>query len=317
MQSTKLRVIDIASRFALPAFLAVLIVGFSIGLPDLFPSTANVRSMLSSQAILLVLALAVTLPLRTGDFDLSIGQTMTFAAVVAAVLTVQQHMNPAVAVAVALCVGVLIGAFNAFLIVVAGLDAFVTTLGTMILLQGLGFALTNYQVIFGVPEVLKSLSRNEILGLPQMAYFGWILLVILWYIYDLTPFGRHLVVTGESREVAKLSGVRVRSVRVAAFVGAALISAFAGVLILGQLGAADPTIGPFYLLTPYAAAFLGTTTLQVGRFNAPGTLIGLYLLVVAITGLELAGMPTWVQDVFNGAALITAILFARLTRSRA
>jgi ribose transport system permease protein len=106
-------------------------------------------------------------------------------------------------------------------------------------------------------------------------------------------------------------------VRFAAFVGAALISAFAGVLILGQLGAADPTIGSFYLLTPYAAAFLGTTAIQLGRFNAPGTLIGLYLLVVAITGLELAGMPTWVQEVFNGGALVTAILFARMTRARA
>jgi len=309
-------IIDVASRLALPAFLVLLIGLFSVVLPDTFPTAGNFAVMINSQAILLFLALAVTLPLRAGDFDLSIGQAMALAAMLVAFLTVKQHVEVAVAVAIVLIGGVLVGIFNGVLVVVAKLDAFVTTLGTMILLEGLGFGLTNQQVIFGVPEGLKSLSRNLLLGLPQRAYMGWILLLLLWYVYDLTPFGRHLLVTGENRDVAKLSGVRVGVVRFAAFVGAAVISAIAGILLAGQLGAADPTIGPFYLLTPYAAAFLGTTAIQVGRFNALGTLIGLYLLIVALTGLYLMGAPTWLGDVFNGGSLIAAILFARLTRRR-
>lgn len=305
-----------AARFALPIFLGLLVLGFSLTLPRLFPTVGNVRVMLDSQAILLFLALAVTLPLRTGDFDLSIGQTMTFAAVLLAVLTVKLHVDPGLAVVVVLFVGILVGMFNASMIVLIGLNAFVTTLATFIVLQGFGYALTDFQVVFGVPEILKAVSRNEIFGLPQRAFVGWLLLLLLWYVYDFTPFGRHLLVTGDNREVAKRSGVRVDRVRVAAFVGAAMISTVAGILLAGQLGAVDPTIGPSYLLTPYAAAFLGTTTIQLGRFNALGTLIGLYLLVVAITGLQLAGAPTWVGDVFNGSALLLAILLARITQQR-
>jgi ribose transport system permease protein len=308
--------LDIAPRFTLPAFLVLLAVGFTVAIPNLFPTVGNLTVMIDSQAILLFLALAVTLPLRTGDFDLSVGQMMTVSSVVLALLTVKMHVAPGEAVVIVLLGGVLVGSINGFLVVVVGLDAFVTTLGMSFVLEGVGYALSNFQVIFGVPEALTSLSRNVIFGLPQSAYFGWALLLLLWYLYDFTPFGRHLLVTGDSRDVAKLSGVRVGMVRFAAFLGASVICAFAGIMLAGQLGAADPSVGTYFLLTPYAAAFLGTTAIQMGRFNAFGTLIGLYLLVVAITGLELMGAPTWLADVFNGGALIIAILFARMTRAR-
>ena len=307
---------DFASRYALLFFLIAMLATFSIGMSNLFFTTANFTSMIRSQGILLFLALAVTVPLRTGDFDLSVGQTMVLSAVLVSILTTQYQVPVPLAVLVSILTGVVIGAINGFFVVVVRLNAFVTTLGMMTLLEGIAFALTNYRVLFGLPDSLQWLSRNTIAGLPQSAYFGWILLLILWYVYEFTPLGRHLLAIGENADNARLSGIRVDSIRFGSFVAAATISAIAGVLLAGELGAMDPTIGPQYLLTPYAAAFLGSTTIQIGRFNAWGTLIGLYLLVAGITGLQLMGIPTWVSSVFNGVALLTAILFARLTRGR-
>ena len=307
---------DVAERYALLGFLLLLILAFSLLLPSTFPTTGNFVSMIEAQAILLFLALAVTLPLRAGDFDLSVGQTMVFTAILVSILTTQEHLSVPLAIVAAIATGAVIGAINGTLIVVVGLNAFVTTLGMMTLLEGIGYAMTNYNVIFNVPSSLENLSRHQIDGIPLEAYFGWALLLVLWYLYDFTPFGRHLLVTGEKPEAARLSGIRIGAVRFSAFLGAALISAVAGILLAGQLGAVDPTTGPQYLLTPYAAAFLGSTTVRIGQFNALGTLIGLYLLVVGITGLELNGAQPWVSEVFNGGALIAAVLFARMTRGR-
>jgi ribose transport system permease protein len=94
------------------------------------------------------------------------------------------------------------------------------------------------------------------------------------------------------------------------------LGGFAGIVLVGILGAVDPSIGPQFLLPPYAAAFLSTTTIQLGRFNVVGTLVGLYLLAVGITGLQLFGVASWISDVFNGGALILAVGFARLARLR-
>ena len=99
--------------------------------------------------------------------------------------------------------------------------------------------------------------------------------------------------------------------RFGAFIASGAISAVAGIFTAGQLGAADPSVGPNFLLPAYAAAFLGATTIKPGRFNAWGTVVALYLLVTGVTGLELFGTSSWVQEMFNGAALLIAVTFAR------
>ena len=115
---------------------------------------------------------------------------------------------------------------------------------------------------------------------------------------------------------AFIAGLRVSRLRCGSFVAASVIAAIAGVLLAGTLGAVDPSSSGSYLLAPFTAAFLGTTTIQLGRFNVIGTLVGLYLLAIGITGLQLLGANGWVSDVFNGAALIIAVAFARLFELR-
>jgi ribose transport system permease protein len=302
-------------RFGLLIVLFALIGIFTLVLPGTFFTSVNLTVTLSAQAAILMLALAVTLPLRAGDFDLSVGMVMIGTASVIGVLTTQQGwaLGPAVAVALVLAMG--IGLLNAALIVGLGIDAFIVTLGTMTWLAGVITAFTGGDVITGIPAALGDLANTEVLGsIPSRVFIGWGLALLLWYVYEYTRFGRRLLFTGGNRDAARLSGIKVGRIRTAAFVSAALISACAGILLAGALGAVDPTSGHAYLLQPYAAAFLGTTVIQFRRFNAIGTVVGVYLLAVGVSGLQLLGVEAWVSDVFNGAVLVIAVALATLMR---
>jgi len=201
-------------------------------------------------------------------------------------------------------------------IVLLDLNAFVVTLGAMTLIQGLTTWITGSNLVSKVPSGLTSFARNQVLGLPAAVFYGWILAIVLWYLFEFTPLGRYLLFVGGNREASRLAGISVRRVRTLTFVASGVISAFAGLVLVGKLGVADPTLGGSYLLPPYAAAFLGIAAVQLGRFNIGGTVIAVYLLIVATTGLLLLGSASWVTDVFNGAALILAITFAHLASRR-
>jgi len=306
---------ELASNQGLLVVLLVLVLAFSIALPGTFPTLANARNILSSQAVILMVALAVTLPLRAGDFDLSVSAVMAMSASIVAVLCVRHQWPLGYAVPVAILAGLLLGALNAWLVVGLKLDGFVATLGTMTAISGLTTWMTAGEVIAGLPPFLSEVANFRIFTLPAIIVYGWVLVLVLWYVYEHTPFGRYLLFTGGNREAARLTGIRVDRTRATAFILASLISAVAGVLFAGAIGAVDPSVGHAYLLPPYAAAFLGSTTIQIGRFNALGTVIGLYLLAIGVSGLQLMGSAGWVTDFFHGIALIAAVAFARLMRT--
>jgi ribose transport system permease protein len=218
---------------------------------------------------------------------------------------------------ITLLVGVVIGAINGFFIVNLGINAFIITLGSMTILSGLTFGITGGNVIVNLPPALLTFGRQELFGLPLAIYYGWTLALVLAYVYERTPIGRYLLFVGGNRDAARLAGLPVTQIRFLAFVFSSLISAFAGIVLASKLGAIDPTIGPSYLLPPYAAAFLGTTAVQIGRFNVGGTVIAIYMLIIGITGLLLMGSDPWVSDAFDGGALIVAVTFAGLAGRKA
>lgn len=305
----------IAERFGLLVILAIIIGAFSIALPSTYPTSVNLKIVLSSQAIFLILSLAVTLPLRTGEFDLSIGAVAVGSATLIAVLTAQHGFALVPAILVALAAGALVGAVNAIVVVGVGVNAFIATLGSMTLVSGLALAISQGgQVIVGLPRSLENISSSDLLTLPLRVWYGWVLAVVLWFVYEYTPFGRRMLFVGGNPVSARLTGIRVRRTKAIGFVLSGVIAAAGGVVLAGSLSAVDPTTSGDYLLQPYAAAFLGTTVLQFGRFNSLGTVIGLYLLAAGVSGLELLGVQTWVNDVFNGGTLILAVVAATLMR---
>jgi ribose transport system permease protein len=177
--------------------------------------------------------------------------------------------------------------------------------------------MSNSNTIGGISQTLvNNVIVNRFLGVPLGFYYGLLLCAIFWYAFEHLPIGRRLLFVGRGRDVARLSGLNVRRVRWLAFIVSGGISAIAGIMYAGTTGAADPTSGASFLLPAYAAVFLGATSIRPGRFNAWGTITAVYFLVTGITGLQLLGVQSFVQQLFYGGALILAVALSRLTRER-
>ncbi|MHC3003054.1 ABC transporter permease [Gordonia sp. GN26] len=301
-------------RWALVGALGLLVAVCVIALPQ-FRTGSLFTTMLNAQSLVLLLALAATIVLRMGDFDLSISQTMVATAAVVVVMTKNGYPT-ILAIGTALVLGAAVGLFNALIVVRIGVDSFVATLGTYTALAGFAYLITGSRIVAGVSDGFVNFSRSQLLGLPLITWYAWALVVILWYIYQRTPLGRYTVFIGGNRAAARLAGIRVDRIRTGAYVVSGILAAFVGICFVGYFGSVDPSVGSQYMLQPFAAAFLGATAITVGRFNAWGTVAALYLLTVGITALQLLGAQTWVTNVFYGLALIISVSAARLAGRR-
>lgn len=302
----------IGSRYGAVFFLLAMVGVFSLLLPDTFPTVSNFRSIANSYALLLLLSGIATLALRIGEFDLSIAATMVFAAAVATVGSVRLNQPLLVVLGLCLVVGLVVGSINGFLIVRIGVGSLITTLGMLTALGGVTFGVMGNTVIGGVPDSIKVVARTQVLRITTLTLMGWFFIASLWYVYERTPLGRYMLFVGGNPDAARLAGLRVDKIRFLTLVASSSLAALAGFLLAGRLGAMDPSIGPQFLLQPFAAAFLGATMIKIGRFNAVGTLIALYLIAVGVTGLQLLGAEPWVANLFNGAVLVVAVAIARV-----
>ena len=300
-------------RWAMPLLLVLLFIAFSIAAPQTFTSLTNVRVMIGGQAIVVLLAMAVLVPLRAGDFDLSIASVMILSGVGVGVLTARGYPAPA-ACSLALLMGLVVGVVNGWLVVRLGIDGLIATLGTMTILGGLARLISSNALITTIPRELTDFADGRFLGLGAPVWAGWLVALSLGYVFELTPCGRYLLFIGGNRSAARLAGLRVDAFRHGAFIFSATLSAGVGLLYAGSLGAASASAGRAYLLQPITAAFLGASAIQLGRFNVAGTLVAIYLLAVGITGLQLLGLQDWISDVFIGACLIAAAGFTLLFR---
>lgn len=306
-----------AERFALVAAWLLLIVIFGILMPDSFLSWRSFSTLFGSQAVLVVLTLAIIIPLTSGDFDLSGASTLTMSCMLIAVLNVKLGWPIVPVLVVALASGVIIGAVNAVFVLYFRIHSLIVTLGVGTFVNGLILWVSNSQTISGVSMgLVEWVIINRFLGIPLAFFYALILAAVIWYALEYTIPGRKLLFVGRGREVSRLNGINVDRVRATSFVLSGLISAFAGVLYAGMTGSADPLSGLNLLLPAFAAAFLGATTICPGRFNAFGAVISVYFLVTGITGLTMLGADAYVQNLFYGGALVIAVSLSQLVRNR-
>lgn len=304
-------------RAALPAALLVLVLLFSVLRPDAFPTMDNAAAILGSQAVLVILALGLIVPLRCGDFDLSVGGALTLSTMLVAVLNGEHGWPVWAAVGAALLCGALVGLVNGFFVLFFGINSFIVTLGVGTFLTGVVSWISGNRIVSGIdPHLLNLVALTKIAGVPVEFYYALGVCLVLWFVFERTVVGRRWLFVGANRDVARLSGIRVSRNRWGAFVVSGVMAGLAGVLYAGTTGSADPTGGVAYLLPAFAAAFLGATSIQPGMFNPLGTLVAAYFLIVGITGLQMLGADPFVQDLFYGGALVAAVSLSQLLRGR-
>ena len=307
----------LAESLALVAVWLMVIVVFSIAKPETFMTAANFRTIFGTQSVLAVLALALLPPLLAGDYDLSVGSMMGLSSMLIATLNVWFDWPIGLAIAAALVVAIGVGLANGLFIVYLGVESLIVTLGTGTVIAGIILWISGSATVTGVSDLLVTLViRTRLFGISLVFYYALILAAVMWYVFEYTTLGRRLLFVGRSRTVSRLSGINVGRMRVGALVASAMIAALAGALWTGSTASADAVSSRTFLLPAFAAAFLGSTTITPGRFNPWGTLVAVYFLVTGITGLQLLGASSFVQDLFYGGALLTGVGISQIIAGR-
>jgi ribose transport system permease protein len=295
----------------------VMFVVFSIWVPDTFLRWDTWRALFDSQAVTAILAVGLVIALSAGAFNLAIGAELGFGAILSAWLLVHAGMGVVPAIGLTLVAGALIGLVSGLLIIKVKIPSFIATLGVSSILLALIAWTANSQQILGLPGGFQDIGTVEILGLTLPVYLMLFVSLLVWYVLEWTPLGRRVYAAGGNIEAARLAGVPVGAVVVGALVACGVIAAFAGLVVSAKIGAGDPTIGPAYLLPAFSAAFLGSTQFRGGRFNVWGTVVAVYVLATGVKGLQLAGGPVWIPDLFNGVALLLAVGLANFEATAA
>ena len=295
-------------RYGLFVLLVALTVFFSVVENESFATWNNYRSILDNQTIVVLLALAAMVPLIVGRFDLSVASVLSISHVFAVGLIVKQGWSPAMSILATLVIALMIGLVNGILVVGLQVDAFVATLGSSSIVGGIALAYTGGRTIFGdVPSSFTDLARGRLWGIPQPVILAAVVATILAVVLGLLTVGRRMYATGGNERAARLTGIAANRYVIGAFVTSSFLAGLAGVVLGSRLGTASPSTGGSLLLPAFAGAFLGATTVRPGRFNVLGTIIAVYMLAVAVAGLQQMGAPVWFEPVFNGCALVLAV----------
>jgi ribose transport system permease protein len=314
------RALALLERYALVIMFVAVLVFFSVwgGTSSTFPTAANVKNVLGNQAVVGVLSLAIMFPLVCGEFDFSVGPVAGLAQVLSAGFMARLGMPLVLAVMLGITVGAVVGIVSGITVGRIGVSSVIVTLGISAVLTGIVAWYTNSQsIITGISSDLTDLGSGEWLGVPRTLVVLALIALIVYYLLEHTPFGRYLYSIGSNPAAARLVGLPVERLVVTAFVLSGTLAGIAGVLLVARNGSASPQVGTVSdSLQALAAAFLGATAIKPGRFNVPGTLIAIFFLAFTITGLSLAGVASWINDVFNGAALFVAVLISTVVGRR-
>lgn len=305
-------------RFGLVGLLIILVGVFALQLPGVFLTGANLRSIALSQSVLAVLAVALVFPLVGGRFDISVGANVGLCSIVTASMMSKTGLPLLPSIAIGILTGILIGALNGVLVAYLGINSIIATLGVSTIISGIVQAYTQgIPVSSNISPALTGLSNQLLLGIPVLFIVMLVLAAAAWFVLTQSTYGRYLFAVGSNADAALLVGLPIRRIIMMSFVWAGAFAGVAGVLQVAAQGNGNPQVGGItFMLPALAAVFLGATTFTPGKYNIPGTVLGLIFIATAVSGLALMGVQPWVTDVFNGGAVVIAVGLSALFKRR-
>ena len=294
--------------------LLIIIVTFSF-LSPVFLTLPNLLNILQQSSINALIALGMTLVIISGGIDLSVGPTAAMSAVFGASLMVAGIPLP-LAVVLTLGVGAACGLFSGTLIAWAGLQPFIVTLGGLSLFRAIALIFTGGNPVFGIPSSFRDMINSSLFGIPTPIVIVAIIALILWTVMNKTPLGEYILAIGGNEEAARVAGVPVRQTKITVYVISGILASLASLILIGRLGAAEPTIGTLWELDAIAAAAIGGASLMGGKGSIFGTLIGVIILGALRNGLTLFNIQAFYQLLATGLIIIIAMLIDRATRGK-
>ncbi|PYI55859.1 ABC transporter permease [Paenibacillus flagellatus] len=324
------KLLDWSFRYGALVVIAGVFVFFSIANEN-FLTYDNIADILRSISIVTFIAIGVTLSQIVDGFDLSVGSTVSLSTVAAATLMVWFEQPLIVVLVVPIAIGALIGLLNSLLIIRFRIPDLLATLAVMYIIGGVqktytkGYAIyNNMQMTDGTKapgkfsESFKWIGQGELLGIPVPVLLMLLAVVLVHLFLKYTRWGRQMYITGGNREAARLSGIRINRVRLAAYVLSGCFAAIGGILFAARVGSGQIDAGAPLLMESVAAVFVGFSVLGAGKPNVIGTFLGAVLIGVLLNGLTMLNLPYYAFDIIKGVVLVLAlaVTFVHLNRRR-
>ncbi len=307
-------------NYILETVLVALIIIFAFSAPGFF-TLRNVMNVLRNVSMQGIIAFAMTLVIISGEIDLSVGSAVAFASCLTAFLTdklangaLGMNLEAAIfiSIAAALIAGFGIGTFTGFFRTKFKVPTFITTLALMTALSGAANLLTNGFPITPFPEWYNFFGGGYILGIPFPAIIFLVSFGIIYFLSNFTTFGRSVYAIGGNEEAARLSGIKVKKVKILVMGLVGALAALSGILISSQIMSGTPTTAKGWELDIISAVIIGGVSLQGGAGRIWSTFIGVVFLGIIINGMTLLNVSEYWQYVVKGLLILVAVLLNQL-----
>ena len=285
-------------------FIFVIFIALVVVLTCLKPSfiqPANLVNILKQASINGILAFGMMFVIIAGGFDMSVGSTVAFTGILAAMLGQGQYP---IFVPLIVAVGVVNGAGVA----VGNLPPFIMTLGTMTAVRGLALLISDGKPIIGISESYKAVAASSIFGIPMLAVFLVITILLCSFVLSKTVYGRRVYACGGNLLAAQVSGINTTKIRISTFAIAGLLAGLSGFLMTSRVTIAQPTAAESYEMDAITACVVGGVSMTGGVGKPWGVVIGCLLITVIANGLDIMGVSSHWQKIVKGAIIVLAVL---------
>lgn len=316
IRTTTTRAPGLLLSYRTEAAIAAAIVALMLAVGMFVPaalSMGNMQNIIQAAAPLIIMSLGVFLVVLTGGIDLSVGSVFSLTGMVTA-LAMANGADGVTASIAGLAVGLVFGSLNGFLVTVVRLAPFVVTLITYAVAGSLAFIVTNGRSMpIGAPDFWLLNSGELIPSVPNHLLFCIILMVVLEYVLRKVVLGRWFYAVGSSAVAARLLGIPVLRIKLAAYVISGLLASFAGLLTVSYILNAEATAGSSLMLQAIAAVVIGGASRFGGTGSAIGAVLGALMITCIQNGVNLIGVNSFWQGSVTGAAILLAVLIDRFS----
>jgi ribose transport system permease protein len=274
-------------------------------LSDVFLTARNFRNIGVAAAALAAVSFGQTFAIITAGLDLSVGATVALVSVLGA-FAMRSYGIPAGVIA-ALLVGCAVGFVNGLVIAKLKVFPFIATLATMSIVSGLALRLSGGVAVTGVPEAFSNLAYDRVIGIPVPVVIALLVLIVTALILRYTRIGRHIYAIGGNEEAARLSGIAIDRVKLAAYVFSGFCAAVGSIILTARVASGQPSLGTSLPLESVSAVVLGGVSLFGGRGSVIGVAFGVLFVSILSNGLNLLNVSSYTQMMVIGAALIVAV----------
>ncbi|MHC1771904.1 MAG: ABC transporter permease [Flexilinea sp.] len=305
---SKLKGNKFSRELAVFAALILMIIVFAI-LDPVYISTGNLIDIIKQGTINGILAIGITFAIISGGIDLSIGATFAIVIVTVGRIVVG-GVPPLLAVMIGAILGTVMGSLNGMLITKMRLQPFIATLGTMSVFRGIAYVTTGGWPVLNITTPYRRTFNAKIFGdVPISIFVLFAIAIITHIVLSKTRFGNYLYSVGGNEEASKLSGVNVDQTKIIGYAICGCCAAFAGMIMLANLGTGEPAAGQGYEMDAIAAAAVGGTRMSGGKGSISGTMLGALLLAALKIGMIVMGVQSFWQYIVTGIIIVIAAYF--------